>query len=341
MRRLYTTALAALLCCPFWEPVQADEFKLANGNIIRGEFASADEDGLVVKLDVGGFSRREPWINFSQETLKFLATNPQAAAFVEPFIELPPEELKAREKEREIVVKPVPGRLERLEEKPGLAAAFVTPLGLALLGALLLGNIYAAYEIARFRNQPAPLVCGISTLFPIVGPIIFLSLPPRVEQAVDATLSDAQFETAHAGTAPPPAPGQESQGSLTSRMKSKITSMFHGKPAGGLSLATAPKAESAAAPVQTQVFTRGEFTFNRRFFETKFPGFFRVVPSEAEKDLVIAIKAIRGEYVGRRISRISSNEMHIQLQTGGASQEVMIPFAEITQVQIRHKDAKG
>ena len=92
---------------------------------------------------------------------------------------------------------------------------------------------------------------------------------------------------------------------------------------------------------QPQMYTRGEFTLNRRFFETKFPGFFRVVPSEAEKELVIVIKAVRGEYVGKRISRISSNEMHVQLQSGNASAEVMIPFVEIQTVQIRHKDAKS
>jgi hypothetical protein len=121
-------------------------------------------------------------------------------------------------------------------------------------------------------------------------------------------------------------------------MKSKITSVFQSKPAGGLTLAAAPKGEGAPGAPETHVYNRGEYTFNRRFFETKFPGFFRVVPSEAEKDLVIAIKAIRGEYVGKRISRIASNEMHIQALSGA---EVMVPFAEITQVQIRHKDAKA
>ena len=109
----------------------------------------------------------------------------------------------------------------------------------------------------------------------------------------------------------------------------------------GLSLAAASKQEAASAQTQPQTYTRGEFTFNRRFFETKFPGFFRMVPSEAEKDLVIVIKAVRGEYVGKRISRISMNEMHLQLQSGNASAEVMLPFVEIQSVQIRHKDAKG
>ena len=129
----------------------ADEFKLANGNVLRGELASADEDGLVVKLDVGGFSKREPWINFSQETLKELARNPKAAPLVEPFIELEPEQIKAKEKQKEIVVKPVSERMERPIPKPNLAAAFITPIGLTILAVLLLANLYAAYEIAFFR----------------------------------------------------------------------------------------------------------------------------------------------------------------------------------------------
>ena len=66
-----------------------------------------------------------------------------------------------------------------------------------------------------------------------------------------------------------------------------------------------------------------------------------MIPSETEKDLVLVVKAVRGEYVGKRISRISMNEMHMQLQSGNASAEVMVPFVEIQSVQIRHKDAKS
>lgn len=111
-------------------------------------------------------------------------------------------------------------------------------------------------------------------------------------------------------------------------------------PAGhgsSLSLASAAKGGGSGQTLP-QIFTRGETTFNRRFFETKFPGFFRVVPGEAERDLVLDIKVVRGEYVAKRISRISSNEMHVQVLNGG---EVMVLFAEMTSVTLRHKDAKG
>jgi len=322
MRRFHSICLAVCLSWHLGGIACADEFKLANGNILRGELASADEDGLVVKLDVGGFSKREPWINFSQETLKELAKNPKVTSLVEPFIELEPEQIKARERQKEIVVKPVSSRMERSPTKPGLVAAFITPLGLVILAVLMLANLYAAYEIALFRRQPVALVCGLSILLPGLSPLIFLCLPTHVEHG-------------HAEAGPEEAVPAETVGAAA-----KATSGFGGKaPQSGLSLATAQKQEGGGA--QPQMYTRGEFTFNRRFFETKFPGFFRVVPSEAEKDLVIVVKAVRGEYVGKRISRISSNEMHIQLQSGNASAEVMIPFVEIQSVQIRHKDAKS
>jgi len=111
--------------------------------------------------------------------------------------------------------------------------------------------------------------------------------------------------------------------------------------AGGLHIA---HAEAHAAPAadlpQTQVFQRGAFTFNRRFFETKFPGFFGVVRREAEKDLLLVIKAARGEYTGTRITRIAGNDLHLEIHKGAASEEVLIPFTEIKEVQLKHKDAQ-
>jgi hypothetical protein len=106
--------------------------------------------------------------------------------------------------------------------------------------------------------------------------------------------------------------------------------------ASGLSLAQSEKAAGAGATQAGQAYKRGEFTFNRRFFESKFPGFFRIVQSEADKDLVLVVRSGRTEHTAKRISRISSNEMHLQLLRGG---ETSVPFAEISEVLVRHKDA--
>ncbi|HEY2081346.1 MAG TPA: hypothetical protein VGI88_01070, partial [Verrucomicrobiae bacterium] len=108
---------------------------------------------------------------------------------------------------------------------------------------------------------------------------------------------------------------------------------------GGLKLHHDAPAASGAPLPPTQVFQRGAFMFNRRFFETKFPGFFGVVRRDAEKDMLLVIKAARGEFIAERISRISANDLHAQIRTGHVSEEVTIPFTEIQEVKLKHKDS--
>jgi hypothetical protein len=106
----------------------------------------------------------------------------------------------------------------------------------------------------------------------------------------------------------------------------------------GLKLAHEDTATKTALP-ETVVFQRGQYTFNRRFFETKFASFFGVVRRDADKDMVLVIKAHRGEYTTSRISRIAANDLHIQVQKGPASEEVLVPFQEIQEMRLKHKDA--
>jgi hypothetical protein len=309
-----------VICIGLWQCSQAlvgAEFRLNNGDIIRGEAVSFDDDGLVVRLDIGGHTPRIGWSKLTQETLKQLSANPEAAGFVEPFIEIPPVPKEKKEK-KQIPIKPVP-RVERVAS-PNFFASLATPAGLMIVVVLLAANVYAAYEIARFRYRSPAMVCGLSILFPVVAPAMFLAMPPSEPQELEgAALAEAAGAALAAGKA-------------TTGPLAKMPM------ASGLSIAQ-DKSGSSSAGTVPQTFKRGEYTFNRRFIETKFPGFFRVVPNEAEKDLVLAVRSGRDEHVAKRISRISSNEMHVQLVRGGA--EVLVPFAEISEIQIRHKDAKA
>jgi hypothetical protein len=302
--------------CLLSQSATAVSLHLADGTVVNGEPVSFNEQGLVVRLDAGGYSDRIAWSKFTQETLKELVKIPKAASYAEPFVEVPLE-VKQKAKQKEIVIKPVPNKVDRPTERIGLFAAFTTPAGLLILVILLVANLYAAYEIALYRNQPAGLVCAVSVFAPVLGPLLFLGLPSRLAPAV----------VEHA----PPLPSEQ----IAESSMASAPQLAH-----GLSIAAAGK---AAAPGQAPatIYRRGEHTFNRRFFETQMPGFFRMIPGEAEKDLVVVVKAIRGEYVAKRITRITGNEMYLQLQKSGASAEVMVPFAEITEVQVRHKDAKG
>jgi len=307
----------------------AANFRLTDSTVLRGEAASFDDNGLVVQLEVGGFSPRISWNKFTQETLKELAKNPNAAKFVEPFISIPPEEQVKETTKKEIIIKPGP-RVDP-PQKAGLIAFITTPAGLAFLAVLFLANIYAAYETARYRNRPVAVVCGLSVILPVVAPILFLSMPTVEEYAGEAEGEGAlEGAPATAGGPPPLPPGARAGGTTTAAVKAK--------PPGGLTVAQNEGSGTSTPVAGPALYKRGEFTFNRRFFETKFPGFFRVVPSETEKDMVIVIRTARGEYVAKRISRISMNEMHVQVLRGGT--EAGVPFSEIVEVQVRHKDAK-
>ena len=80
--------------------------------------------------------------------------------------------------------------------------------------------------------------------------------------------------------------------------------------------------------------------FNRRFFETKFSGFFSTIRREADKDTVLLVKTPRARSLKpQRITRIAANEVHFEVCRGDARQEVMVPFGEIQEIQLKHKEA--
>ena len=295
-------------------PTRAEDFVLTNGDVYKGQAASYGEEGLIVRQDIGVFSQRVHWIKLSQETLKRLAQNPKIAPFAEPFIELPMD-TAPKKAVKEIKIKPVQ-RPERVTEKPTFIAALSTPVGLAILGFLFLGNLYAAYEIALYRSRPFALVCSVSAILPFVGPILFLATP----SAGAVVIENPEEESPAAAEATNPLAATGAKNS-------------------GLSVAGAhDKGASAGGDATPKVYKKGEITFNRRWFETTFTGFFRVIPSEAEKNLVLVVKCGRNEYVAKRITRISMTELHLQLLSGG---EVSANFDEIHEVQVRHKDAKA
>jgi hypothetical protein len=295
------------------------EFRLTNGDILKGEAASFNDDGLVVRLDIGGFSPRVPWGKITQETLRELAQNPQAKEYVEPYLDVPLEvKEKEKEKKKEIKVKEPP-RVPLVQGKTSFFGAMANPVGYFLLGVLYLANLYAAMEIARFRGRPVPLVVGLSAIAPVIAPALFVSLPGHAVAApADETAAEAPAAT-----------------EAVNPMQQALPSGLAGS---GLGLAaTGHGGAKAGNPNYQQVYNRSNTSFDRKFFESKFTGFFRVVPMEPEKDLVIVVKTAKQELVATRISRISASEVHFQLQRGSESS---VPFSEISEVSVRPKGAK-
>ncbi len=292
----------------------ADTFKLSNGQEVSGKVVagSLKADGVVIQKDDGGFER-VPWGRFSQETLKELNKRKDAQPYVEPLLE--PEEDKVTEKKvaPEIPFNSPP-RLPRPEPKAGFGSVFSSSVGVVLFIILYLANLYAAYEVSLFRNYHPALVCGLAAVMPMVTQIVFLCVPtrakPTAEQLTQELTPDNQY-------VPPPVP-------------------IDGVLPDEAGVTPAPGAPTQASAI---VYPRGQYTFNRRFFETKLAGFLRVVPAESEKDLVVEVNALRGTFVAQRITRVMPNDLVLHVQKGGASEDVTVPFGEIREVTIRHKDA--
>lgn len=324
MRRIYLIAVVICLSLAFLASGEAKQYLLFNKTIIEGEIVDISEDGIVVKADSGDFGNRIDWVDLSQDSLKqIVAEHPDAFDYADPYIELPRVE---REGLQQIPVQEVP-RPVIPDRKAGLIASLMTPMGMVMLGVLLFANVFVAYEIAAYRNQAPALVCAVSAVLPVLGPIIFISLPSRerYEESVGESVEDDGY-----GYGAPPPPSATAPSGV-------------GVPGGGgLSLATREEdgVAGAGAPQQTKVFYASQHTINRRFLESQFAGFFRVVPSPAEKDLVLVFKTPKQTYVAKRISRISSNDCHIQLLRAGGTTEKQLGFNEIEEIRIRHKDAK-
>jgi hypothetical protein len=328
--RSFCLIIALFAFMVFAGSLRADEYHLASGETLNGEVLPTSANDLGVQVKVGeGEYKKVPWDGFSQEDLRKFRDNPKLAAFVEPFIVITPEE---RVKKTEVPIKQ-PTRLARPPAPSLLGALLSSGLGIFLLLIVYAATIYAGYEVAIFRAQPVPLVAGLSAipLLGVLAPIIFLAMPTKV-QPIEQTWETQPATRPEAPETVNPMQAESPQ-----------------HPAGLRLADTAPTAEptaQSAAPAEvkpalpaTQTFARGQFTFNRRFIETKFANFFGVVRHGSDKDMVLVVKAARGQYVCNRISRIAANDFHVEVHHGTASEEVMIPFQEIKEIQLKHKDA--
>lgn len=351
--------LGLLFCGLLVGIAHADTFQLNDGNTLTGDVVSANDNGLRVRLPSGDYSDVVPWTKFSQDDLKKLAKDPKMEPFVTPFIEVTEEQ---RLQKTQVDINQ-PHRLKRPVATGLFGAMLSSTVGLFVIVVLYGAGIYAAYEVSVFRKRPRGLVCGLAAV-PVIGllsPILFLALPTQA--GVDEE-EEGEFEPVP--TAPPPqspaftvpgtppgaaAPVPPSTGAIPpsrsgAAPKPASASIALPKPSGPeeTSSLKLPEGTPQAAPQKVplpppQIFQRGAFMFNRRFFETKFPGFTGVVRREADKDMVLIVKSARGEYVVDRIARISSNDFHIQVRKDQATQEVMIPFTEVQEVRLKHKDS--
>ncbi|HZF02656.1 MAG TPA: hypothetical protein VE344_12275 [Methylomirabilota bacterium] len=291
-------------------------YSLVDGSTVSGEPVSFNDNGIIFKTGQDTYSDRLPWLKFSQAGLKQLAQNPKIAPFVEPFI----EPAASEHAKPEVKLNDVP----RLEHPAGgslFGALFTSSVGLVVMLLVYAANIFAGYEAAVFRARPIGLGLGLAAALPVLGPIILLSMPPPQAAPVEEILETAPLEaephrfTVPGLPTPTPVPQEEIH---------IVASGFTG---------ASPPPDSSP----TEIFQRGQFMFNRRFFETKFAGFFGIARPEADRNKILTVKIPAALLTVERISRISANEIHFEVVQGGERQEIMVPFAEIQQIQLKFK----
>jgi hypothetical protein len=309
----------------------AGTYKLTDGTQIVGDPISLTESGVVFKQPDDTVLQRLSWDKLAPEALKALyaqAKTPRDRALLQPLVENLPEDAA---KVRDLVVKPVETPA-RPAQHLGLFAIFGSSVGWMIVLVLYGATIFAAYEVALYRRQPIATVCGLAAVpfFGVLSPIIFIAMPTK---APPPEMQEAAPPAPAEEGAPGQEPGAFASGAATAPSPSRIAMP------GAVATPAAEAPAPAASVPEPIVFRRGEFTFNRRFFETKFPGFFRAIRAEAEKDLVLLFKTSRGDFVGRRITRITPNELYLQIFCKDVTADEMIPFIEVMEVQIRHKDA--
>ncbi|HAM73731.1 MAG TPA: hypothetical protein DCM86_19015 [Verrucomicrobiales bacterium] len=288
----------------------AETYELLDGQVMTGPPVSITKDGVAFRDSTGSQGARVGYTNLTQEALRELQKNPKAKKFVADFIEAP---LDSTNKNRvAFELKPFE-RLEKPDAKSGLGGLAKSGLGFLILALLFAANLYSAYEVGIFRNYSPYMVAGISVILPIITQIVFVCLPTYVPKSEDHA---ANATSEHV-------PGFTTAGG-----------------AGGAHQEASPAAAAAggpAAPAALPHYKRGEFTFNKRFFETKMGGFYGVRAADAEKGYGFDLKSNRGVLTCSRIIRINPSEICLQVQRGATMEEVSLPFTEIIEIEIKKR----
>lgn len=298
----------------------AESLTLADGTPLSGDIAKADDVGVMIHTTSDTYTNLQ-WDQFSQETLKQLAANPKLRAYVEPLIEPtaadrpPVPNIHLKEVER-----------MTLPAHPSiLGGPFQSSLGLFILLLIYAANLYGAYEVAVVRGKPVAAVMGLSAVLPIVGPIIFLAQPMQAAPAEESApeegapgAPDVPGTAAPGATAPGATPGAAP---LPGQEEIQIVS------------ASWQPSEEVKKP-QPQVFSRGKFTLNRRFIETKFAGFIGEPKGDA-KNFSMEVRTLKDTLAVECIKQVGATEAILETPNG----QLTLPFADIQEIRLIPKTA--
>jgi hypothetical protein len=288
----------------------ADTFTLANGASLSGDIVKFDDYDAMIHTSADTYTNIQ-WPQFSQDTLKQLSANPKYRALATPFIAPmagdvpPPPSVSIKEPVR----MKSPAKLH-----PSIIGGLVSSsLGLFLLFLIYAANLYAAFEVAVVRGKPVAVVMAISAVLPIAGPAIFLLQPAGTTAAVEEPL-----ENFPPGEAPPPGVGPAGAAPGGAPEDIQI-----------VSASWQPSQEEKKPKAQPQVFSRGKFTFNKRFIETKFANYIGDPKAEA-KNFNMEIKTLKDTFAVECIKQIGPTEAILETPNG----QTTVAFGDIQEIKL-------
>jgi hypothetical protein len=274
---------------------------LTDGATLSGEIIKVDDNGLMLRLAGETYATTNVvWSRLSQDTLKRLVENPKIRPLAEVFIE--PDESQ-RPAKAEVKVNTDITRLARPENPSLSGGLFGSLLGKVILLLVYLASLYAAYEVSIIRARPALQVVGLSAVLPILGPIIFLIMPVRIEKT------------------PEPEAGTAAAGEV-------------GQAAAEIQIVEASWKQPEEKKIEPQVFSRGKFTFNKRFVETKFANYVGAPKGDALK-FAMEVKTSTANFAVEHIAQVAMTDVIFETPNG----QVSMPLTDIQEIKLTPKSA--
>jgi hypothetical protein len=338
MKKLIFSILLILCALPVMGKNLEGTFRTVDGQKFVGRTVKYTAEGVSFKLTegprAGAFSEKIAWMRFTPETLQYFATDLDARPYAQLLIviadsEMDEEMASANERtEMASIEKPESMSHGREYQAASFIGSFFKGGGFLLLLLLYAANIYAGYELSFFRRYPIAVTCGAAAVAPFIGPIVFLCMPTKKKRRmVVEEPEEEEYEEEYA------------EGEYGEEV---VAYDEYGNPLPAEPAYVEPEPEPEPEPVvlpETKLFKRGQFNLNRRFVESKFAGFFRAVPGENEKDMVLVVRAAQGEFISNRILKATNTEVTFAVSKGDAFMDKVIPLNDLLQIVLKHKDS--
>jgi hypothetical protein len=281
----------------------ADTLTLTDGSSVTGDIVKFDDYSVMIHTSSDSYTN-VPWGQFSQDSLKQLASNPKAAPLAQPFI-LPTAD--TRPPQPGIAIHPVQDKIEFPANPSVLAGIVTSPLGIVILLLIYGANLYAAFEIAIYKSRAPAQVMGLSAILPVIGPVIFLIKPVEEPKPLEEDVVNEPFP----------------EGEKTPEEIQIVEASWKSD--------DKPKEKK----LEPQVYARGKYTFNKRFLETKFASYMGDGKSGDAVKYTMELKTFKDQFHVERIMQVAVAEVILETRRG----QVTVALGDIQEIKLNPKTA--